>query len=187
MGVVSGAYYYLVASLPSLSFEKPAFFSYEEFLENCRRLVQAEDFNILTKAVLSWDEIPSPHSALEKLARFNRALKNEIVLLRAKKLKKDPLGYVGADQYLEGQSISVINQAVNEQDPLKAEKILDRHRWNYYEQISQNHYFDIEVLIVYGLKLQILERHRIFASEKGWENFQSYQESEAFKELLASF
>lgn len=184
---MSGMYYYLVASLPFLDFEKPAPFSYEEFLENGRRLMRREDFDILTKAVLSWDEIPSPHSALEKLAWFHRALNSEIARLRAKKFQKDPLGYVRADQYVDAQSLSVIQQAMGEQNPLNAEKILDRHRWNRYEEISQNHFFDLEVLISYGLKLQILDRHKMFASDQGWNIFQGYEESEAFKELLANF
>jgi hypothetical protein len=53
---------------------------------------------------------------------------------------------------------------------LEAEKILDQARWNFLDALSFGHYFDFDYLLVYGLKLKILER---------WEKIQK-----ADKEIL---
>ena len=183
---MSGPYYYLVASLPTLDLEKPAPFSYEAFVEDCQRLTSAKDFAVLIKALLSFDEASSAHPALTVLAEFNRRLRNEMARVRAKTFHKDPSDYMRGDRYVDQECVDVISQAFKADNPLGAEKILDLYKWKRFEELGQNHFFDLHTIIAYGLKLQILERQKSFASDKGLKMFKAYDESEAFKELLAN-
>jgi hypothetical protein len=48
--------------------------------------------------------------------------------------------------------------AYRNQNILEAEKSLDLERWRFLDEVSAGHYFDIDSLIVYALKLKILIR-----------------------------
>jgi hypothetical protein len=41
---------------------------------------------------------------------------------------------------------------------LEAEKALDLERWQLLEELACGHYFDLDALLIYALKLLILER-----------------------------
>jgi len=57
-------------------------------------------------------------------------------------------------------------------NPLEAESLLNRARWQFLEQLEVGHYFDVERLVVYSLKLQLLERIALYDREKGRERFE---------------
>jgi len=61
---------------------------------------------------------------------------------------------------------------IKEGNPLEIEKKLLLLRWNLIEEKQQEHHFDLEFLILYFLKLQILDRLSSFNKEKGQEIFQ---------------
>ena len=48
-----------------------------------------------------------------------------------------------------------------------------RLRWEFIEQEEAGHYFDLDFLILYFLKLQILERLVSFDKKKGQDRFES--------------
>ena len=178
-------YYYLVSSLVILDFEKPAPLTYAEFLEDCQRLVTPGDFEILEKATLEFDDETSSNPTLQNLARFNRRFKNELVRARAKKMDRNSSDYIRGDRYVDQAAIDVINHALKAENPLEAEKILDRYRWQMINDVEQRHFFDLTFLMAYGLKLQLLDRYVEIASEKGNEKFEEYKKSKVFEELLA--
>ena len=53
----------------------------------------------------------------------------------------------------------------------EVEKKLLEWRWNFIEELSTYHYFDLEFLVLYLLKLQILEKLSLFDKERGLEKF----------------
>jgi replicative superfamily II helicase len=61
---------------------------------------------------------------------------------------------------------------VKEGNPLQVEKNLLKFRWDYLEEKEQEHHFDLDTLIIYYLKMQILQRLNQFNKEKGIEKFQ---------------
>ena len=68
----------------------------------------------------------------------------------------------------------LIAKAAETDDPLTGEKIIDRARWQYLEDLMQGYYFEFEVLLVYALKLKLLERYQAIGSERGRELFKEY-------------
>jgi hypothetical protein len=48
--------------------------------------------------------------------------------------------------------------AILNASPLDAEKALDETRWKALDELATGHYFDLDFLISYALKLRILER-----------------------------
>ena len=59
-------------------------------------------------------------------------------------------------------------------DPLEIEKEILLLRWNFLEDQEMGHFFDLSFLIIYYLKLQILERLFSFDKERGKERFENY-------------
>lgn len=176
-------YYYFVASLPSLDFHKQATLSYPEFLKEAQRHLSASDFVFFAKVTLSYDEINAPHPILQQWADINRRLKNEIVRFRSKKFSKDAADYLRGDSYVPLEAIDIVSQVAKLSNPLEAEKALDLFRWKKLDELLVGHSFDLEVLIVYALKLQILDRYQVLSSPQGQKMFERYGEIEIFEHI----
>jgi hypothetical protein len=176
-------YYYFVASLPLLDFHKQATFSYSEFLKESARHLSVKDFSLFTKATLQYDPVEAPHPLLQRWADFNRRLKNEIVRFRAKKFSKDSVDFMRGDHYVPLEMTDIVSHVTKLKNPLEAEKALDFFRWEKLEELSSGHFFDLEFLIVYALKLQILDRHHVVSSPQGQVLFEHYQTVEIFENI----
>jgi len=168
---VSG-YYFTVASLPLLSYDKFPFIDIQYFLQTCKSHLQKNDFIMLSKVKL--DKLSKVKPCSPTYARYQeweKSLRNALVMLRASKMGVDAKAYL-----VEGREIfgvdKIARQAFEEDSPLKAEHILNRGRWIFLEELELGHYFDIEKLVIFYLKLQVLERKAIFDFDRGKEYFE---------------
>lgn len=166
-------YYYLIASLPFLEFGIKPLISYDHFLAYCRGQLGISDIEVLERTT-----IEPPHDAkdasstLREWKIFDTILRNEIAKQRASKMLKDPAGYVKDVDYQDPFLAASIHWVVNQESPIEAELLLDKIRWEKIEELSKGHYFDIDFLITYALKLQILERWQRINSEDGMRHMQ---------------
>lgn len=152
-------YYYLIASLPMLEFGARPPMPYMDFLERCRGQLCSDDMRIIRKAKIEpVEERSGSRGVLEEWKDFEIALRNEIAKQRALRLTKDPLKYIRGEDYSNPFESVSAHWAVSQDSPMGAELYLDRVRWEKIEEFSKAHYFDIDFLIGYALKLQILER-----------------------------
>ncbi len=173
---MSKAYYYLVASLPMLEFPGKPPFSSEQFLEECQRLLPGSDYQIV-KRVLQAAELkqPSGNNLLDQWRQFQRDLQNELAWIRASEAKQDPQSFIRGELYEDPYIVDVVATAIKSPDPLTAEKYLDRIRWQKLDDLVRFHYFDLECLIAYAIKLKILERHQQIESQEGKEIYEGYK------------
>jgi len=92
-------------------------------------------------------------------------------MLRGKKKGVETEAYlIGSPGIITAQQIA--REAFVQESPLQAEDTLNRARWSYLDDLEVGHYFDIEKILVYALRLQILERKALFDEEKGREMFE---------------
>ena len=98
-----------------------------------------------------------------------------MVKLRSERLDKDPVPYLREEGDDEGQE-STAREALGKQDPLEAEKVLDRARWDLLESLDIEASFDLSSLIIYSLELQILDRLAGLDPEKGKRKVESVSE-----------
>lgn len=134
-------------------------FEYAQFLSRCRELVPADDFSLLqlcAQAALWEQEIVQP--TLKNWIIFERSLRNELVKLRASRKKIEPEGFLREDGRNDPVLYHVALASHRIPALIESEKMLDRERWRKLEELAFGHYFDLEALIVYALKLQILLR-----------------------------
>ena len=171
-------YTYLIASLPALSFGMKPSFSLEEFFSLCARHIPETDLARIKEAVekpdyqLNNQELPF----LKKWHQFNLALRTELARLRAGRKKVDPLQYVREEVFIPSEVMHAANSAYRNLSLLDAEKILDLARWHFLEENSLGHFFDLETLIAYALKLKILWR---------WERINSCPKQEQLEKIIA--
>lgn len=178
-----GQYYYTVASLPMLAFEAERFPHIDEFLDLCNRTMSDRDFEILRRALLLPTPDETSHNALlQKWYELEVGLRNELVRQRAAQLNRDEQRYLrrsaGGNDYRGGLGIAdVARDAISQETPLKSEMVLIRHRWTVLEELEAAHHFDLEALIVYYLKLQLLWRKQTINREDGTNVFERTYET----------
>jgi hypothetical protein len=171
---MSAYYTYLISSLPLLSFANRAPFNLEDFFIKCKDLIPEKEFKILRDTcTLENDILDTTFSlSLAKWVDFEFTLRNELVRARAARKKVDALKYLRLPDSPQAEISHLAMTAYRTTSILEAEKILDQGRWNFLENLSLKHYFDFDALLIYGLKLKILQR---------WEKLQKVD-----KELLIS-
>jgi len=173
------AYYYFVSTLSTLFFDGTHAVSHAEFLETASRFVSKQDMELLEIAELMAPPLDDKKAkraqaslVLNSYFSWERALRNELVRLRANRLKKQAeLFYRPSLPEWNGQKTAQLVFA--QENPLEAELLLERERWNYISMLEVNQFFNTEYLIAYCLKLQILERLKQFKKELGEANFTS--------------
>ena len=163
-------YYYTVSTLPFLTYETEGQMEPEDFLEMCGDWLTPGDQKVLSSCSLTDFPGKSPSFALSSWARWERSLRNELVKLRAPKRGVEPETYLKpGEEILE--SAEIARNAFALDSALSAEDLLDRERWIFLDNQERGHYFDLEKLIVYYLKLQLLKRKQKFSVEQGKNQF----------------
>lgn len=165
---MSRNYYYFAATLPMLTFGTRPPMSNQEFLERCNDQLRQADLELIKKALLiPPKEIKKTNSTLSSWTEFEDASRNELVNYRAKKLGRDPAVYFRGAYMPNPHIVAMISLAAQAENPLMVERRLDLSRWEKLEEIELLHYFDLQFLIVYYLKLQILNKWASIRAEKG--------------------
>ena len=167
--VMKEQYYYVITSLPSLSLSEELPVRKDDFLANCEKYLKKTDFNILES--ISLFDVEKDEAFFDIVRRFfgwERGVRNALVRLRAEKLGLKPDEFVRGEIVDHSQTL-LAEEAFNTDSPLMAEEILNRARWRYLDELEFGHYFDIERLVVFFIKLQILERISSFDAEEGRE------------------
>ncbi|MFA7229678.1 MAG: DUF2764 family protein [Victivallaceae bacterium] len=168
-----GAYYYLVSSLPMLSLEENPPLTGDEFMENCEMQLSEDDLALLqavSPAPSAADAFPAG-SAADKWRQWEICLRNRIAANRGGH-GKDISQYTLQEDDWFAEVENGIQEAFAQSNPLEREKYFDRMRWSLLDDLEAKHFFDIDWLCVYKLKLQIREKWLDRKVETGTENLQ---------------
>jgi hypothetical protein len=164
-------HYYLVASLPLLLFDDPPPFSSTAFLAMCREQLAEDDHVLLAR--ISFDALlprPGDHDLWRAYSSWETALRDELAVQRAQRLGVSPDLFLRAAPFFVGLP-ALVKEALGAGTPREVETALDRRRWSYLEEIEAGTQFGLGRLIVYRLKLLLLERKDRFRPEPGRTSF----------------
>lgn len=174
-------HYYLVASLPLLFFDGPPPFSSATFLEMCREQVAEGDHALLSRisfaALHARPGDPAPWSAYSS---WETALRNELAVQRSQRLGVSPDAFLRQGPFLAGLP-ALVKEALGAGTPRAVETALDRRRWSTLDELEAGTQFGLGRLVVYRLKLLLLERKALFRSEPGRRSF-----SEGYARVLGN-
>lgn len=173
--------YYLMSSLPILEFGSKLPLSSDVFLGECQHWLTGGQYEII-RQVMKSDAVATSQKTLRLWRAFYESLTNEAVWLRASELNIDPQEFLSAQpQQADPVVIDVLVAALKAGDPLTAQQMIDRLCWQKLDELELRHFFDLDQVIVYGLKLKILERYGEIASNKGRVKFDELKADAALK------
>ena len=179
-----GQYYYTVSSLPYLSIESKPEYSIDDFINHCSAELSNNDLEILSEvSLVPKDSELSGLAILINWQAYTRSFRNYLVNLRAKNLNREAKNYLrqgkeSFEAYIKAKQVSTI------ENPLEAENALIKGHFDYLYDLQVGHFFDLEFLIIYKLKLQLLIRKFSFIQELGIKNFDKIDEH--FSSIISS-
>lgn len=170
-------YYYLMAQLPSLTAGTAPGLSYKDFLLLAERFLSVADMEILRSISLvpPKEAEKTGSSVVDGWYGKERALRLALARIRAGKLKRgDSSAYAG----MESSAVSELLSAYPEisltaknvaavDDPLEAERYLDKIRISFAQDLGNGHFFDSEAVFAYAFTLLLREREESFSVDSG--------------------
>lgn len=164
--------YYVIPSLPPLERNTRPPLSMPDFRAACHPLLSDVEREQLDAASL-FQQQPADAGIPVLRQWYNRehAIRNELARLRAQRRQKDPFPYLRPTEP-DPHAAEIAEEVFAIDSPLDAESRLDDYRWAYLEQLEFDHDFNLTCLIIYSLKLQILQRRANFdaAAGQAWLN-----------------
>lgn len=155
-------YYYLITQLPFLKFGEENYINNDSFLEEAKKWLSEKNYKHLQEADIDNLEEKTKISFLQEYKQFELTLRKELAAYRENKNRQQ-----------EYQPKEVLKKDLLEGNPLEVEKKLLYYRWQQIEESSNDYVFNLEAVIAYFLKLQILEKVLSFDKEKGTKKFDS--------------
>lgn len=153
------SYFYLMSSLPLLSSEGVMPFSYEEFLKSCENTVSAKTFSLLSGLTLDSENGPLIKEWADYYGEFSREMSYQ---------RKKRLGIPADVPYPRMEkTVKAVSAALNDDDPLNAEKQLLSEHFSKLDELIGTHTFDDQALFGYALKLKLLQRKTVFDHDEG--------------------
>lgn len=153
--------YYFLSSLPMLRFQDSAPISWEAFMSQAHGNVSDSDCRLLS-GIASGDF--GSNGFLRDWEEMNRRLDDSVNEQRRRNLnREEQRGVVFRELEVE----QVTNAAVNAKNPLEAELVLMRYRYDWLEKEKGLEPFSEKALLTYALQLRILLRKDLFTVESG--------------------
>lgn len=159
-------YYFLISSLPHLAWGKPMPLTREAFLGQCARHLPAAEY----EALAGLTRTPRETSCCPAEAAWNAweiALRNAFVRLRATRLDQLPGAWLRPEPEFFQELEHQVMEAFDGTNPREERQELDRLRWQRLTDLEIGHYFDFEILVLYHLKLNLLEKWAGLSADQG--------------------
>ncbi len=163
------AEYYLISQLPSLdgiNENTPLPITSERFEELCHGLLGKKAKTGLGELTLApqRNSEKSASALIEKWNEGERSLRLALARLRADKMNKS---FDAQTQQLPAELLQAARTAVEIENPMEAEKFLNKYRLDFLETLRPMDSFSEEFVFYYGLKLKLIERIRKFDLQSG--------------------
>ncbi len=173
------AEYYLISQLPSLdgiSENTPLPITEERFTELCKRFLGKRSQEAMKKLTLSPSKnIESSGSALiDAWNESERNLRFALGKVRAEKMKKT---FDTGNRIFPAEYIKTASAAIEIENPIQAEKYLNRYRLELLETLRPMDGFSEDYIFYYGLKLKLLLRIRQFDTKVGEKVYKNIYDS----------
>lgn len=164
-----------------ISFDGNMPFSVEDFAADCDRLLSEQDARD-SRIALGLEDGVVHNATLRQWRQFEQALKNEIVWMRAVQGQKNPASAIRGERAPDTSMTQVLAQASKMENLLEAEKILMQLQWQKLDELALNKDFTVDFILVYGVKLVMLERLNAFKTDEGSKELEKILEKAAQSE-----
>lgn len=172
-------YFYLLSSLPLLRRNENPPLSYDDFMRQCREQLPAADLHQVELAGLlpPADLTPVRAPVLRDWYAWETFVRNVLAAGRARRKRLDPAPFLRHTDYFQPSDQKRIEEIFALSGAEEREGGLLQLRWERLDALESGHYFDLGVLLVYALRLQLLQRQAGQDSVAGRERCQSLLEA----------
>jgi len=146
---------YLMCSLPSLRFGQEPPITMDEFTADAKSQLSAKHFKKLEPVDIFQKTDSEGNVGLKNIGTMLDDVKKDISEIRAAKTQKRTPG------------LQRLPQAIINANPLECEKLIMRWQWEELDTIQAGESFSFTEVMVYKLRLQILNRLNSFDKERG--------------------
>ncbi|MDR3259240.1 MAG: DUF2764 domain-containing protein [Fusobacteriaceae bacterium] len=156
--------------------------SSRDFRELCESHLKKKEIKLFDFCILGVNEkmdLVKLEKGLTWSSFINSWIKRECSLVyslakfRAIKQKKE----ISIENFYVSQEVEALSRsAFMLENPLEAELMLDKGRWEAVDALLASDYFSIDVVYAYYIKLLLLERRYSFATEEGFSEYQALYE-----------
>lgn len=160
-------YYYFAASLPMLRMDKEPPISYSAFMAEAAKQLSRSDYSDLQHAVLEAGDGDVSLPIVREWQVFAGRLNAAICSVRAERLGFSGYAPDAADREMEAAAREIVDNP----DPLEGEKAILSRYFDFLTSRETGSPFSSSALMIYALKLQILERAGAFDEKKGRTEF----------------
>ncbi|MHB9139312.1 MAG: DUF2764 family protein [Victivallaceae bacterium] len=166
-------YYFLICSLPYIKLAEAPLVSIGEFRTLCKGQVNEKDMQLLDAVSLSpgKDNPFSSGSAIDQWMALEKTLRQRMAVYRMA-LKSEKSGRFAPKTDILSEIDRGIRDAYAKPNPAEREKALDSMRWQWLDELELGHYFDINKLFIYKLRLLIHDKWLRRNNETGYGNFE---------------
>ncbi len=165
------AYYYLISSLPLPRWDAPPPLSETEFLESCADQLGPDRFRRIQAVRL--EPVLEPISlAYTGWVRWETCFRNALARRRAARLGIEPERWLRPEEDAWPHLVRQVEEIMGaDTDPWTRQTRLDRLRWRRLDELEAGHYFDFDALVVYKLRILLLEQRSRYSQEAGEKAF----------------
>ncbi|MBR0457773.1 MAG: DUF2764 family protein [Victivallales bacterium] len=165
--------FYFLSTLPTLRAGQKPPFSVQQFLENCRNTLPPKLAAAAERASL----LPQDEDSSDTMAAwyaFEAFLRNTTGDIRLTRLPRgNNLSFRKKESnHLSPGDRKLIEDAMALPTPAEREAALDQVRWKFLDSLEACHTFDQDLLEIYAVKLQLLEKQSSRTLETGRAAFQ---------------
>ena len=158
-------YYYFAASLPMLRMDRAVPMSYKAFMSQAAEHLSPRDYKDLQLAVFSPSEEKASLPIVRDWKSFTTRLQRAVNKARAERLGFS--GWeCGSDKEMDAKAHEIVDM-----NPLEGERAMLSLCFDFLSSRETGSPFSSSQLMIYALKLQILERSNAFDREKGRAEF----------------
>lgn len=163
-------YYYLASTLPMLYPDGELPYTADSFVSLALPLLSVSDAKSLSELHQQGLE-SSLLEVVNQYYQFTEGLSALLASQRATELGWEQKADAPGLSFVNGEITRIVHSALSASSPLEAERLLDGAKFAFLEQLESGHYFDFTSLLVYYLKLTILEREAEFEQQAGEQEF----------------
>jgi hypothetical protein len=167
--------YYLISSLPTLSFDQRPLLTAEAYLSACRAELSASDAEAVEALLFNK---PSSHPFVVAWRDKETIFRNAIAYARANAADINVTPWIRPTQGCDPSYEGFVDEAFQKTDPLQRERELDKFRWEMAESLQGYDPMSPTVALAYAIKLGLAWRWANLNAEKGQERFEQLTNKE---------
>ncbi len=167
---MSSSYYYLLSSLPLLRWGTRPAVADGDFLAQCEGQIPLAALAELRAVSLEPGGDHSPAGTETAWHAWDDYIRNLLVRARASHQHRDPAPMLRPEADVFPTERREVDELLANDNPLERERALDHLRWRRLDSLEAGHPFDFDRLVVYRLKLLLLDKWTRFDSETGARN-----------------